>query len=113
MTLGRKDVSVSRTDGGADVLCLAGFFRDDDLISHNGAFRRTDSSLADIERTVNEIASQAVFAGGRPLAMRLASEDRRAGPGSEHKLAKVGSEGFESLHPLNILSDLGSYRLGS
>jgi hypothetical protein len=36
MTLGREDVSVPRTHGGADVFRLAGFLRDDDLVSHNG-----------------------------------------------------------------------------
>ena len=36
MALGREDVSVSRTDGGAHVFGLARFFRDDDLISHDG-----------------------------------------------------------------------------
>src|ERR1035437_5385199 len=36
MALGRKDFSVARTNGGADVFGLAGFLRDDDLISHNG-----------------------------------------------------------------------------
>src|ERR1019366_2625742 len=36
MALGRKDFSVARTNGGADVFRLAGFFRDDDLVSHNG-----------------------------------------------------------------------------
>ena len=36
MTLGRKDFSVARTDGGADVFGLAGFLRDDDLIGHDG-----------------------------------------------------------------------------
>src|ERR1700704_206439 len=35
MSLGRKDFSETRTDGGADVFGLAGFFRDDDLIGHN------------------------------------------------------------------------------
>jgi hypothetical protein len=45
MTLGRKDVSVTRTDGGADVFGLAGFFRDDDLIGHNGSFCRIDSNV--------------------------------------------------------------------
>ena len=44
MALGREDFSVTRTDGGADVFSLAGFFRDDDLIGHNGSFRRTDST---------------------------------------------------------------------
>jgi hypothetical protein len=37
MTLGRKDFSVTRTDGGADVFGMAGFLRDDDLISHSGS----------------------------------------------------------------------------
>ena len=36
MTLGRKDFSVTRTDGGADTFRLAGFLRDDDLIGHDG-----------------------------------------------------------------------------
>jgi hypothetical protein len=35
MTLGRKDLSVARTDGGAHVFRLAGFLRDDDLISQD------------------------------------------------------------------------------
>jgi len=42
MTLGREDVSVARTYGGADVFRLAGFLRDNDLISHNGSFGRID-----------------------------------------------------------------------
>ena len=40
MALGREDVPVTRTDGGADVFRLAGFLRDDDLISHDGSFGR-------------------------------------------------------------------------
>jgi hypothetical protein len=36
MAFGRENVSVARTNGGADVFGLAGFFRDDDLIGHNG-----------------------------------------------------------------------------
>ena len=44
MTLGRKDFSVARTDGGADVFRLAGFLRDDDLIGHDGSFGRIDST---------------------------------------------------------------------
>src|SRR6202162_840376 len=46
MTLGRKDFSVTRTDGSADVFGLAGFFRDDDLIGHNGSFRVIDATAA-------------------------------------------------------------------
>src|SRR5262245_17711064 len=34
MTLGRKDVPITRTNGGANVFGLAGFFRDDDLVGH-------------------------------------------------------------------------------
>jgi hypothetical protein len=34
MPLGRKDFSVTRTHGGADVFGLAGFLRDDDLVGH-------------------------------------------------------------------------------
>jgi hypothetical protein len=44
MPLGRKDFSVTRTDGSADVFGLAGFFGDDDLIDHDGPGRRIDSN---------------------------------------------------------------------
>ena len=37
MAFGRENVSVARTNGGADVFGLAGFLRDDDLIGHNGS----------------------------------------------------------------------------
>jgi hypothetical protein len=47
MTLGRQDLSVTRTDGGADVFRLAGFLRDDDLTGHNPSFRRIDLSAAE------------------------------------------------------------------
>jgi len=36
MTLGWENVTVARTNGSADVFRLTGFFRDDDLISHDG-----------------------------------------------------------------------------
>ena len=42
--LGREDVSVARTNGGADVFGLAGFFRDDDLISHDGFVSKVNST---------------------------------------------------------------------
>src|SRR5205807_601677 len=42
MPLGRENVPVTRTNGGADVFRLAGFLRDDDLISHAGSFRSID-----------------------------------------------------------------------
>jgi hypothetical protein len=59
MTLGREDVSVTRTDGGADVFRLARLLGDDDLISH-GSLRRIDSTAAESERIGNEITSQGV-----------------------------------------------------
>ena len=46
MALGRENVSVARTDGGTDVFCLAGFLRDDDLIGHDGSFRKINSTAA-------------------------------------------------------------------
>jgi hypothetical protein len=36
MALGRKDVTVSRTNGGADIFRLAGFLGDDNLIRQRG-----------------------------------------------------------------------------
>ncbi len=57
MAFGREDISVARTNGGADVLCLAGFLRDDDLICHDGPFGRMDSDNASI-RTYKEHRGQ-------------------------------------------------------
>jgi putative tryptophan/tyrosine transport system substrate-binding protein len=51
MTFGRKDFSVTRTDGGTDVFRLAGFLRDDDLIGHNGSFQWIDSRGTYSERS--------------------------------------------------------------
>ena len=39
-----KNVTVARTNGCADVFCLAGFLRDDDLICHDGPFGWRDST---------------------------------------------------------------------
>lgn len=44
MAFGREDISIARTNGGADVFCLAGFLRDDDLICHDGPFGWMDST---------------------------------------------------------------------
>ncbi len=38
MAFGREDISVARTNGGADVLCLAGFLRD-------GQYRRFNKNI--------------------------------------------------------------------
>src|SRR3954452_15480029 len=68
MTLGRKDFSVTSTDGGADVFRLTGLLRDDDLISHDGSFGRIDSR-ASWEHIANKIVSQAVR-GSNPFRAR-------------------------------------------
>ena len=57
MALGRENVSVARTNGGADVFCLAGFLRDDDLICHDGPFGRMDFGNVSI-RTYREHCRQ-------------------------------------------------------
>ena len=36
MALGWENVSITRTNGGADIFGLAGFLCDDDLICHDG-----------------------------------------------------------------------------
>jgi hypothetical protein len=60
MALGREDVSVARTNGGADVFGLAGFLRDDDLISHDGSWGESIRQRQ-TEHKVNNAASQAAF----------------------------------------------------
>jgi hypothetical protein len=64
MTLGRKDFSVTRADGGAHVFRLAGFLCDDNLIGHCGLGwkDRFDRSF-DRERIVNVVGSQAALSG--------------------------------------------------
>ena len=68
MTLGREDISVARTNGGADVFCLAGFLRDDNLIGHNGPLGRMDSTAFQKEHIANNSNSQAPFCPGTPNA---------------------------------------------
>src|SRR5215475_729417 len=58
MTLGRKDFSVSRTDGGANVFRLAGFLRDDDLIDHDWLGWKDRFDAAELEHIANTMASQ-------------------------------------------------------
>ena len=110
MTLGRKDVSVTRTNCGADVFRLAGFLRDDNLIGHNGSFRRTDSTAAKREHIANEIAPEAV---SNSPSLRIPGVtppcDLTRGPAQpgrvvEHMLAKVGVEGSNPFLSAKILS---------
>src|SRR6266446_6904258 len=58
MALGRKDVSVARTDSGADILRLAGLLGDDNLIRHHGLVSRIGSESVAL-RTYSELASLA------------------------------------------------------
>src|ERR1700730_8621326 len=58
MALGRKDVSVARTDSGADILRLAGLLGDDNLIRHQGLVSRIGSESVAL-RTYSELASLA------------------------------------------------------
>src|SRR5215467_2387253 len=51
MALGRKDVTVTRTNGGADIFRLAGLFGDDNLIRHQGLVWWLESTRP--ERIVN------------------------------------------------------------
>src|ERR1700686_5218885 len=50
MALSWKNITVARTNCGANVFGLAGFLRDDDLICHDGLFGR---AYLDIEHIMN------------------------------------------------------------
>src|SRR6516162_6611685 len=62
MALGRKDVTVTRTNGGADIFRLAGLFGDDNLIRHQGA-RLVDWIRA--SRTYSELSAHRKSPSGR------------------------------------------------
>ncbi len=59
MTLGREDYAVARTNGGADVIRLTGFLRDDDLIGHMARLEESYGKWRDQEHNKNGMASQA------------------------------------------------------
>ena len=44
VSFGWKDVAIARPDGGADVLRLAGFLSDDDLVGHAPLLKQSDSA---------------------------------------------------------------------
>src|SRR6516164_2710976 len=81
MALGRKDVTVTRTNGGADIFRLAGLFGDDNLIRHQGLVWWT--GFAHPERIVNyrPTASHPLgrFASGRQTVEKRHRVVRRAG----------------------------------
>jgi hypothetical protein len=51
MALSWKNITVARTNRGADVLGLAGFLRDDDLICHDGPLGRSNLTAEHIMNT--------------------------------------------------------------
>src|ERR1700682_4899339 len=61
MALGRKNVSVARTNGRADIFRLAGLLGDDSLIRHEGLVSRIGSRAQPQERIVNSHLSQATL----------------------------------------------------
>src|ERR1700722_1820078 len=52
MALSRENLSVARTNSGADVFCLTGLLRDDDLFRHVGLV--SENKFGDITRTYSE-----------------------------------------------------------
>src|SRR6476619_3331416 len=79
MAFGREDVSVAKSDGSADVFGLAGFLRDNNLISHSGSFGRIGATTP-MERTVNTASSQVAksrLPGVQRMQNRLATWRRR------------------------------------
>jgi len=61
MAFGREDMSVTRANGGADVFCLAGFLRDDDLIGNARRLRKNSIRGALLEHKGNVVRSQPAF----------------------------------------------------
>jgi hypothetical protein len=59
MAFGREDYAVARPNGGADVIRLTGFLRDDDLIGHMA--RREESRTPRKEHNKNATTSQAAL----------------------------------------------------
>ena len=58
MAFSREDFSVASANGGADVFCLAGFLRDDDLICHANSSGRNRIGGARSEHKENMVSSQ-------------------------------------------------------
>ena len=83
MALSRKNVSVARTNGRADIFRLAGLLGDDNLIRHEGLVSRIGSRAQPQERIVNCHLSQATLWRVRARAAKpwrnAAGVVRRAG----------------------------------
>src|SRR5215469_2504692 len=66
MSLGWKDVTVTRTNGGADIFRLAVLFGDDNLIRHQGPF----GGLGSRSRTYSELSAHRKSSSGRFASAR-------------------------------------------
>jgi hypothetical protein len=53
MPLSWEDITVTRTNGGADVFCLAGFLRDDNLFCYDGPLEEWIQRIS--KRTYSEL----------------------------------------------------------
>src|SRR4051794_30849893 len=84
MALGRKNVSVARTNGRADIFRLAGLLGDDNLIRHEGLVSRIGSRVS--SRTYSELSPLASYRPGgfAPGAAKLWRNAARwcGGPGA-------------------------------
>ena len=89
MSLSWKNITVARTDCGADVFALAGFLRDDDLICHDGPLGRMHYGVPLVEHIMNKIEVQATLNPNpdRGPAWRLFTACRRTA--SSEMLARV------------------------
>ena len=65
MALSWKNIAVARTNCGADVLGLAGFLRDDDLICHYGPLGKDGfNDVPLLEHIMNKVEVQALGGHG-------------------------------------------------
>ena len=70
MALCRKNITVTRTNCGANVFGLAGFLRDDDLICHDGPLGRMAWSKGPILRLTIEHMENIIWLSGQVVGTR-------------------------------------------
>ena len=95
MALGWKNITVARTDCGADVFGLAGFLRDDDLICHDGPLGDVFNAVPLLEHIMNERDMQVKLSGAslgrfgyapKGMMKRLRCHSNRAPDRRTHRL---------------------------
>src|ERR1700756_3971145 len=69
MALCWKNITVTRTNCGADVFGLAGFLRDDDLICHDGSLGRMAGSNGPILRLAIEHIENIIRRSGQAVGV--------------------------------------------